>query len=181
MRGQGGRCIFSREMDSVLLCTLLLCGFGLGVASLGWGPPDPAPRPAAVYKMCPAGWTRYRGDCYLYDDTELTWIQAELHCISNHGNLATIQNQHQYTFLRSLIFKSAGTHKRTWVGGYDGVEEGTWLWSRGTKFDFTQWGPEEPNDFEGNEDCMEINREGEDFVNDIRCGRENSFICVRRP
>ncbi|XP_008411229.1 galactose-specific lectin nattectin-like [Poecilia reticulata] len=168
-------------MNSVLLCTLLLCGFGLGVAPLGWGLPDPAPRSAAVYKMCPAGWTRYRGDCYLYDDTELTWIQAELHCISSHGNLATIQNQHQYTFLRSLIFKSAGTHKRTWVGGYDGVEEGTWLWSRGTKFDFTQWGPEEPNDFEGNEDCMEINREGEDYVNDIRCDRENSFICVRRP
>uniref|UniRef100_A0A3B5KZ80 C-type lectin domain-containing protein n=1 Tax=Xiphophorus couchianus TaxID=32473 RepID=A0A3B5KZ80_9TELE len=112
---------------------------------------------SAAYKKCPAGWTRYRGDCYLYDDTELTWIQAELHCISNHGNLATLQNRHQYAFLRRVIFKSAGSHKRTWVGGHDGVKEGTWLWSRGEKFDFTPWGPGEPNNFEGNEDCMEIN------------------------
>ena len=43
---------------------------------------------------------------------------------------------------------------RTWIGGNDIDEEGTWKWTDGSPFEFTFWRSGEPNNHNHNEDCM---------------------------
>uniref|UniRef100_A0A4W6EUM5 C-type lectin domain-containing protein n=1 Tax=Lates calcarifer TaxID=8187 RepID=A0A4W6EUM5_LATCA len=80
-------------------------------------------------------------------------------CTFLGGNLASIPNEKVYKFLRELVFEAVNSHKRTWVGGYDAVKEGVWLWSDGNRFDFNLWHQGEPNNL-GGEHCMEINLGG---------------------
>ncbi|XP_014827726.1 PREDICTED: galactose-specific lectin nattectin-like, partial [Poecilia mexicana] len=130
--------------------------------------------------VCPLGWTWFQDRCYLFVGTELDWAEAEQYCISHGGNLASIHNREEYAFIRNLIFHVAGNNRRTWVGGYDAVEEGTWQWSDGSRNDFTMWGSGEPNNL-NTENCMEINVNEQDCVSDVVCDRNNAFICKRHP
>ncbi|XP_070694961.1 galactose-specific lectin nattectin-like [Pempheris klunzingeri] len=100
----------------------------------------------------------------------------------NHlgGNLASLHTIDEYNFIRGVILRVTGYHKSTWVGGHDAVREGVWLWSDGSLFDFTGWAYREPNNYKGREDCMEINFAGRDYVNDNRCYRRKSFVCIKR-
>ncbi|XP_063743026.1 ladderlectin-like [Eleginops maclovinus] len=85
------------------------------------------------------------------------WMEAEKSCNDLGGNLASIQTQAEYVFIRKLVKTATGTDKLTWVGGYDAVKEGVWLWSDGTKFSYTGWTKGEPNNSGGKENCMDIN------------------------
>ncbi|KAM6981885.1 galactose-specific lectin nattectin-like [Tautogolabrus adspersus] len=126
---------------------------------------------------CPAGWTDFENRCYLFQPSEKEWSDAERHCTSLGGNLASIQTSGEYNFLRDLIHKATNTHKETWVGGYDAPKNNVWLWSDGSQFDFKGWAQGEPNDV-GGEGCMEMNFKGGDYVNDIKCNQKQSFVCA---
>ncbi|XP_017294289.1 galactose-specific lectin nattectin-like [Kryptolebias marmoratus] len=162
-------------MASGLLFTLILCTLWTG------GTTKCAPRPAAFCETCPPGWTWYGGHCYLFVKSEKDWADAESHCNSLDGNLASIQSSDEYTFIRDLVFREAGSHPRTWVGGHDAVKDGVWMWSDGSKFVFSSWGKGEPNNNAGGESCMEINLRGNDYVNDEKCNGRKPFLCVRDP
>uniref|UniRef100_A0A3Q3IPK4 C-type lectin domain-containing protein n=1 Tax=Monopterus albus TaxID=43700 RepID=A0A3Q3IPK4_MONAL len=77
----------------------------------------------------------------------LSWLHTLLHqvaCVAGGGNLASIHTKDHHDFVKGLIQTSAGPNKQTWVGGTDAVK-GVWLWSDGSKFDFTFWGPRQPD------------------------------------
>ncbi|XP_062283175.1 galactose-specific lectin nattectin-like [Scomber scombrus] len=127
--------------------------------------------------MCPPGWTHFENHCYLFNHALKYWADAERACTSLGGNLASLPNSKVYGFIRAIIHRSTGKHLRTWVGGYDAVKEGVWLWSDGSKFDFKGWHRGEPNNARGHENCMEINVSGRNYVNDGQCHRKNYFVC----
>ncbi|XP_018538385.1 galactose-specific lectin nattectin [Lates calcarifer] len=129
---------------------------------------------------CPSGWTEFCSRCYKFQAAEKDWADAEKTCTFLGGNLASIPNEKVYRFLRELVFEAVNSHKRTWVGGYDAVKEGVWLWSDGNIFDFNLWHQGEPNNL-GGEHCMEINLGGNDFINDQNCRDQKPFICVKDP
>ncbi|KAL7398068.1 hypothetical protein ABVT39_003772 [Epinephelus coioides] len=64
---------------------------------------------------------------------------------------------------------------KTWAD----AEEGVWLNSDGSLFDFKGWAKGEPSNSGGKEHCMEINFEGKDFINDTPCNQKKSFACAR--
>uniref|UniRef100_A0A3B5PRG5 C-type lectin domain-containing protein n=1 Tax=Xiphophorus maculatus TaxID=8083 RepID=A0A3B5PRG5_XIPMA len=115
--------------------------------------------PGLFCNICPLGWTWFQDRCYLFVDAELDWAEAEQYCISHGGNLASIHCQEEYAFIRNFIFHVAGNSRRTWVGGYDGIEVRIWQWSDGSRNDFSMWGPRGPNNCD-TENCMEINVNG---------------------
>merc|ERR1719394_1791895 len=71
----------------------------------------------------------------------------------------------------------------TWIGGNDIDEEGAWKWTDASHFDFTFWNSGEPNNSEGNEDCMHawgIEREVGETWNDKTCSDSMSFLCSKK-
>nr|XP_046254127.1 galactose-specific lectin nattectin-like [Scatophagus argus]XP_046254128.1 galactose-specific lectin nattectin-like [Scatophagus argus] len=129
-------------------------------------------------KPCPSGWTQFGSRCFMFNYAEKDWADAEMFCIGLGGNLASLKAAEDYTFLRDIVKKSTGSDKSTWIGGFDAVKEGVWQWSDGSKFVFKGWYLGEPNNTDKAEHCMEINFEGQDYVNDMKCNEKKSFICA---
>ena len=75
-----------------------------------------------------------------------------------------------------------GTEK-IWLGLNDRATEGTWKWSDGThidesKFVYTHWSDNEPNDHSTGEDCVELLPSASDFKwNDKKCNSLRPFVC----
>ncbi|XP_039878719.1 rhamnose-binding lectin-like [Simochromis diagramma] len=130
---------------------------------------------------CPPGWTWFGGRCFIFKSSMKTWTDAESSCQTLGGNLASYHSTAEYTFIRELIYTAAGSYPTTWVGGNDRETETVWKWSDGSQFDFTNWGSGQPDNSGGDQDCMEINRGGRDYVNDKGCDSQRWFVCVRGP
>ncbi|XP_013885635.1 galactose-specific lectin nattectin [Austrofundulus limnaeus] len=163
-------------MASSLFFTLLFClNCGLLVeAHINW-----FLFPKVTDCTCPVGWNKYKGRCYVFIADELMWSDAENCCIKKGGNLASFHNYDEYKYIMELVNTETGSYKRTWVGGCDAANEGVWLWSDGSKFDYPHWGTGQPNNAGRSEDCMEINLHGQDNVNDVRCFYKRPFICAK--
>ncbi|MFL8710808.1 immunoglobulin-like domain-containing protein [Clostridioides sp. GD02377] len=58
------------------------------------------------------------------------------------GHLVTITSKDELDIFNSL------TTKTVWLGGTDEEKEGTWKWITGEPFEYTNWCPGEPNNFD---------------------------------
>ncbi|XP_065817757.1 galactose-specific lectin nattectin-like [Labrus bergylta] len=130
-------------------------------------------------RTCPQGWIHFDKSCYLFQFTPMDWADAERHCTAIGGNLPSVHANDQYSFLRNTIHQLTGQHRGAWLGGYDAVKEGVWLWSDGSLFDFKHWAKGEPNDRSGKTNCMEMNFRGRDYINDTACNQKRSFFCEK--
>ncbi|PWA23251.1 hypothetical protein CCH79_00018979 [Gambusia affinis] len=95
-----------------------------------------------------------------------TWVGAfdsiERFCLSLDGHLASLTSTNDYNFIREYIYNTTKQHTETWVGGTKTkmfFQHDYWMWSDGSRFVFHNWGLSEPNNFGGNEKCMNINVE----------------------
>uniref|UniRef100_A0A671SIB4 Galactose-specific lectin nattectin-like n=1 Tax=Sinocyclocheilus anshuiensis TaxID=1608454 RepID=A0A671SIB4_9TELE len=93
-------------------------------------------------------------------------------CLNHGGNLASVHNLKEYTFLKLMISSS----RSYWIGGYDA--EGTWFWSDGSKMNFKLWNPGEPNNQKHVEHCIEMNYGATGFWNDQECTDKVPFVCA---
>uniref|UniRef100_A0A8C9ZTB6 C-type lectin domain-containing protein n=1 Tax=Sander lucioperca TaxID=283035 RepID=A0A8C9ZTB6_SANLU len=104
---------------------------------------------------CPMFWFSFNGRCYKYVATRLTWADAELHCVSQGGNLVSIHSLEEENFIKSLIKNFDHAQGFTWIGLSDIHKEGnTWFWSDGSVVDYSFWNAGEPNNSNGNENCV---------------------------
>ncbi|XP_051566428.1 ladderlectin-like [Myxocyprinus asiaticus] len=126
-------------------------------------------------EKCPFGWTPFGEQCYRFFSQQVNWVTAEKNCLSLDANLASVHSKADNDFLLSLLSVSG----RSWVGGSDGVQDGQWLWSDGTTFDYTNWCSIEPNNNGGSENCLEINWTGNHCWNDITCSASMGYICAK--
>uniref|UniRef100_UPI003D9E6012 ladderlectin-like n=1 Tax=Halichoeres trimaculatus TaxID=147232 RepID=UPI003D9E6012 len=106
---------------------------------------------------CPGGWARYHDRCFLYVGTMKTWALAERHCQALGGNLASVHNDAEDSFIKELIHMVTNEFPRTWIGGSDAQQEGIWLWSDGSRFTFTNWCSGQPNNLSWRQHCIERN------------------------
>uniref|UniRef100_A0A3B3WEZ4 C-type lectin domain-containing protein n=1 Tax=Poecilia mexicana TaxID=48701 RepID=A0A3B3WEZ4_9TELE len=161
-------------MAAGLVFTLVL-GLSFGL----WDGADAGCQLRAPTKLdCPAGWSWFERRCFVFVRYKKSWAAAEKYCLSLDSHLASYHSAEEYKFIRNLVHQATGKHTETWIGGYDSAQERTWFWSDGSKFMVTNWGPGEPNNGRGIEDCMDINIKGQDNVNDDDCAKKLPFICV---
>ena len=105
----------------------------------------------------PAEAVEFEGHHYcLIDDSALKWEDAKKYCEKLGGHLATVTSKEEQNFLQGLIEKQ-GTKNSYWLGGYIN-KIGMWNWVTGEKFNYTNWGPGQPDNYLGKEDVLMMYR-----------------------
>ncbi|XP_065145822.1 galactose-specific lectin nattectin-like [Paramisgurnus dabryanus] len=130
---------------------------------------------AAAKEDCPYGWTPLGVQCYKYFSYPVNWATAEKNCQSVDANLASVRNIVENNFLLSVLAADTSV----WIGGHDAAVEGQWLWTDGSQFDFTNWCSGQPDNFQGNENCLEINYTTNRCWNDQPCSVRFRYICAK--
>jgi glucose/arabinose dehydrogenase len=95
----------------------------------------------------------YNGNEYILTSASLTWEQAQAEARSRGGNLVTINNAAEETWLKQTF----GTTTKFWIGINDRVTEGQFVWASGEAVTYTNWAPGEPNNWQGNQDFGVMN------------------------
>ncbi|CAG2209620.1 unnamed protein product [Mytilus edulis] len=84
---------------------------------------------------------------------------VKYHCQQRSSMLAEVTRS-EMTFLRTYAKRYGETF---WLGGSDRATEGVWVWtSSGQRFTVTDWHTRtihEPNNLDGNEDCLNIHKD----------------------
>lgn len=110
------------------------------------------------------------GQCYATFATAASWTDAEATCVSYGGHLASVESAAENTFLRTLL-----TNQVFYIGGTDSAVEGTYAWTDGAAFTYSNWSSGEPNDSGGAEDCAEMLTNG--TWNDGQCTTTRQYVC----
>ncbi|XP_034054909.1 lactose-binding lectin l-2-like [Gymnodraco acuticeps] len=152
-----------------MLAFLFLLGLALGAV---------APQMELQQDACPSFWISFNGRCYKYFNTERTWADAELHCVSQGGNLVSIHSTEEEEYVKILIKESDPTGGATWIGLNDIYEEGRWMWSDGCVAKYLFWDQGQPNNNELGEDCV-LNNWREKW-NDAPCSTFFPSVCASR-
>ncbi|KAK7494791.1 hypothetical protein BaRGS_00013918 [Batillaria attramentaria] len=104
---------------------------------------------------CPRGWTFYGDSCYIYNNDEYTWFDAEAECRVLQGRLVEIHSAAENNFLTSMVSSHGGS--AVWISLEDFAIEGEYVWSTTRKLpDYTNWRDGEPNNSGGHEDCVTL-------------------------
>ncbi|XP_054462558.1 type-2 ice-structuring protein-like [Anoplopoma fimbria] len=121
---------------------------------------------------CPSGWSQYGSRCFIFMHREMPWIDAEKYCVRNGANLASVHTAQEYRFIQDVVKMATGGFRQTWIGGTDAIEDRTWFWSDGSGLHFQLWGIGEPNNLNGNERCLEINRSDSTGLKELQTEKE---------
>jgi hypothetical protein len=128
---------------------------------------------------CQPGWTEVSdgGRCYrAYKDKPLTWFEAEAFCakLAPGGHLASFSSQASQSQTTNGQSIYSGTY---WIGlnKLDG-KDGGYKWIDGRAAAFFSWDLGQPSDFNGVEDCVEMNSYGKWW--DRVCYTNKLYICA---
>lgn len=94
---------------------------------------------------------------------EDTWLNAEQEAEWWGGHLVAVNDRLEQDWL----IDTYGGHQQFWIGLSDHQEEGVFRWSNGDPLTFTSFDYDEPNNWGGDEDFVEMNRFGVGLWNDL--------------
>ncbi|XP_065660513.1 uncharacterized protein LOC124810993 isoform X2 [Hydra vulgaris] len=129
---------------------------------------------------CGEGWFEYGNHCYLFRSKTSTsegliWNNSLSSCQSYGGNLLSISNEAENSFIVNFLNDDRLKNKLYWIGLHAPNNSRIFTWSDDTPFLFSNWQKDEPNNFYGNsEDCVETSNLG---WNDNNCNSHFGFIC----
>lgn len=115
-------------------------------------------------------------------DAGVNWAVAKEACLAKGGYLATITSQAENDWAWNNFGKSPANYESRvgfWIGGTDEASEGTWVWSNGESWSYTNWSQNQPDNGSGvvqNYLAMWIDGAWDDgFRPDRTAG--NSYLC----
>lgn len=88
---------------------------------------------------------------YRLYDAGISWEDARIACIQLGGHLVTITSAEEQAVVLSLL--SSGGMNMYWLGSRLNQD---WAWVTGEDFTYSNWGPEEPNNMDGEEAYVQI-------------------------
>ncbi|XP_048089838.1 C-type mannose receptor 2-like isoform X1 [Alosa alosa] len=127
-------------------------------------------------RTCPGGWSEFGSRCFQFVHTVTTWAEAERNCVRMGGHLASVHSKDEFLFIQDLIHRLTAPSDApyTWIGGTDAAQEDVWVWSDGSRFDYTHWHSAQPDNYYGGENCAHITG---DSWNDISCESGYPSVC----
>ena len=89
----------------------------------------------------------YNGHEYQRVDTNQSFAQAQSHCESLSGHLATIASADENAFVYNNFVKGTGPAGENYMklGGSDAAQEGVWAWITGEAWGYANWYPGSPD------------------------------------
>eukprot|EP00961_Rhodomonas_salina_P019548 263360-Rhodomonas_salina.1 len=117
------------------------------------------------------------GKCFYAPEGQKNWADAEADCSETYGaTLASVLSEAENEIVKRLARNVGG---EVWIGFNDILTEGTFVWADGAASDaFTNWNSNEPNDFQGNEDCAELHGDN-GLWNDDTCTNQVHYVCSK--
>ena len=110
---------------------------------------------SGVASATPVQWTvASGGNGHLYEVISapgMFWDDAHANALllGESWNLASVTSQEEQDFIVSLLPEASFYREHYWLGGYQPVAVGSWEWTNGSPFVYTDWWSNEPNDFSG--------------------------------
>ncbi|KAL4230751.1 hypothetical protein ACF0H5_011126 [Mactra antiquata] len=161
-----------------------ICAFLRGRAVVTKTPqtPPPAQSSSICNGLPPNNWLAYNGFCYYAvsgsGDQAKTWRQARLSCLQSGGDLASVSSMNEQLFIYKTVLKNTTTNA-VWVGLNALDINAGYRWSDNSPVVYYNWNTNEPNDFGGEEDCVDLLiRTGK--WNDEHCGTRRGYVCKAR-
>ncbi|XP_070582574.1 macrophage mannose receptor 1-like [Erythrolamprus reginae] len=128
------------------------------------------------YTKIEDGWIQYGNNEYLFNSTAMPVEKARKFCRQHHGDLTTIDNEDENTFLWKYI-THYGNHNHFYIGLTLGLDK-KFGWMDGTPVTYESWSSGEPNFANDDENCVLMYYYSGEW-SDINCGAEKPFICER--
>ena len=113
------------------------------------------------------------GHCYLLGAEAASWTSSSTTCAAWGGTLVQIDTPEE----EALVTQN--TTADTWIGLNDRDAEGRMSWDgSGEPIAYAPWATEQPDDFDGSEDCVELLADGRGY-NDRPCTDLRVYVCER--
>ncbi|XP_077452948.1 ladderlectin-like [Stigmatopora argus] len=137
--------------------------------------PGVCPFPLNHWKKirCPSGWTQLDCQCYKFKSTPANFIDAELDCINEDGNLASIPSMVANIVVQEIL--RAGWASTGWIGLHDAIQNKDFIWTDGSFTDFRNFGVSEPDE---SGPCVQMDMMTGEW-GDVDCSTDtNQYVCV---
>ncbi|XP_039672406.1 macrophage mannose receptor 1-like [Perca fluviatilis] len=151
------------------------CTKKLGYICYSEGPVAP-PTEAVETGFCSSPWIPYNGHCFHLQRTQKTWSDAKKACRKEGGDLVSIRNVEDQSFVISQL--GYASTDELWIGLNDKKTEGLFDWSDHSTVSFTRWEFGKPAVFTDQEDCVLIRGENGNWA-DRTCDEKHGFICMK--
>ncbi|CAH2282335.1 macrophage mannose receptor 1-like isoform X2 [Pelobates cultripes] len=137
------------------------------------------PSDPSVPVSCPPSWISYAGQCYSLKKEAKIWKDALSSCRKEEGDLASIHNVEELSFIISQFEFHSGN--RAWIGLNDLNIQLYFEWSDGTPVTYTVWRRGEPSHLNNREeDCVSLDPKEGHWSDEI-CESKLQYICKRKP
>ncbi|KAF7686720.1 CD209 antigen-like protein 2 [Silurus meridionalis] len=129
------------------------------------------------------GWVSFRSSLYFMSKENKTWTQSQDDCIKKSANLVIITSREEQDFIE--LFRRG---KSAWIGLSKENTVDLWKWVDGTPLQTPFWWTQEPNNHNGDENCVETGyrpKDGRPVVdvlntwNDNTCSAKIFYICEK--
>uniref|UniRef100_A0A671U5T3 Mannose receptor, C type 1b n=1 Tax=Sparus aurata TaxID=8175 RepID=A0A671U5T3_SPAAU len=151
------------------------CNKRLGYICYSERPVTP-PTGAPEAEFCSSPWIPYNGHCFFLNRTEKTWTDAQRACRKEGGDLVSLRNVEDQSFVISQL--GYASTDQLWIGLNDRRTEGLFDWSDHSTVSFTSWEYGKPAVSTDQEDCVLIKGENGNWA-DRTCGERHGYICMK--
>ncbi|XP_047200502.1 macrophage mannose receptor 1 [Hippoglossus stenolepis] len=141
-------------------------------------PPPPLPAPDCGTNV---GWRKNNDICYYYNDTDVVdFHTAIMRCYAEKASLVSIHSKDEQAYVNTMV--GTGRVTAAWIGmRMIGIANGQYLWMDHSPVTYTHWASGEPNNANGEEQCVHMNRHQGGW-NDANCGRAAAgYVCKKLP
>ncbi|XP_047445392.1 macrophage mannose receptor 1-like [Mugil cephalus] len=125
--------------------------------------------------FCPSPWIPYNGHCFHLNRTEKTWSDAQKGCRGVGGDLVSIRNVEDQSFVISQL--GYGSTDELWIGLNDKKTERLFEWSDHSIVSYTSWEYGKPTVLGDIKDCVLIRGENGNWADRV-CEEKHGFICM---
>ncbi|XP_042352885.1 macrophage mannose receptor 1-like isoform X2 [Plectropomus leopardus] len=134
------------------------------------------PTQAVETGFCSRPWIPYNGHCFHLNRTQKTWSDAQQECRNEGGDLVSIHNVEEQSFVVSQLGYTSTDE--LWIGLNDRKTEGLFEWIDHSTVSFTSWEFGKPAVFTDVKDCVLIKGENGNWADHI-CEEKHGYICMK--